>query len=302
MDFGRRMMTKAWARVRAFVAPRRSRVVNSGEEEGLRNPSFSRRRRIAGSAGATRALRPRHDENDPVFDKIRQIHGLIPQIHAFFRQIQDPSERGKNTKSLKIKRLWESRDARRGYFARPRHLRASARIRAPSPRRHPAGGGSGTARPASTETARGAFMRPVRGPGDDAARIVGITPCGCPSRISPVAVVRERPAPPTKRTIAGLSAHAAATGGRGGRPYEITPPRSRPSFAAKAGIRGFDSWRNPIGGRSSDGRFTNRPYEGATPASPPVDENRHPRRLPFSSCVPTSLAYNSSLIYRGFCR
>ena len=144
MGFGKRMMTKAWAWVRAFVAPRRSRVVNSGEEARLRNPSFSRRRqgasrrpRIAGSAGAARALRPRHDENDPVFDKIRQIHGLIPQIHAFFRQIQDPSERGKNIKSLKIKRLWESRGAGRGYFARPRHLRASARIFAPSPRRHP---------------------------------------------------------------------------------------------------------------------------------------------------------------------
>ena len=95
MDFGKRMMTKA--RVRAFFAPRRSRVVNSGAEGGLRNPSFSRRPRIAGSAGATRALRPRHDENDPVFDKIRQIHAFIPQIHAFFRQIQDPPERGKTS-------------------------------------------------------------------------------------------------------------------------------------------------------------------------------------------------------------
>ena len=80
----------------------------------MRNPSFSRRRRgasrrprIAGSAEATRALRPRHNENAPVFDKIRQIHGLIPQIHAFFRQIQDPSERGENTKSLKINGLCE---------------------------------------------------------------------------------------------------------------------------------------------------------------------------------------------------
>ena len=92
MDFGKRMMTKA--RVRAFFAPRRSRVVNSGEEVGLRNPSFPRRRqgasrrpRIAGSAGAPRARSPRHDENDPVFDKIRQIHAFIPQIHAFFRQL-----------------------------------------------------------------------------------------------------------------------------------------------------------------------------------------------------------------------
>ena len=130
MGFGERMMTKARAWVRAFVAPRRSRVVNSGEEARLRNPSFSRRRqgasrrpRIAGSAGAAFALRPRHDENNPVFDKIRQI--------------QDPSERGKNIKSLKIKRLWGSRGSRRGHFARPRHLRASARTCscAPAPRR-----------------------------------------------------------------------------------------------------------------------------------------------------------------------
>ena len=84
MDFGRRMMTKARARVRAFFAPRRSRVVNSGEEEGLRNPGGVVRRRAArelwggaeeGSplrvSGATRALRPRHNENNPVFDKIR---------------------------------------------------------------------------------------------------------------------------------------------------------------------------------------------------------------------------------------
>ena len=111
MGFGERMMTKARAWVRAFVAPRRSRVVNPGEEEGLRNPPFSpagsafRNPRIAGSAGAARARRSRHDENDPVFDKIRQIHGLIPQIHAFFRQIQDPPERGKNIKSLKIRGL-----------------------------------------------------------------------------------------------------------------------------------------------------------------------------------------------------
>ena len=127
MGFGRRMTAKARARVRAFFAPRRSRVVNSGEEEGLRNPSFSRRRRIAGSAGAPRARHPRHNENDPVFDKIRQIHAFIPQIRAFFRQIQDPSERGKNINSLKINGLWESRGAGRGYFARPRHLPASAR-------------------------------------------------------------------------------------------------------------------------------------------------------------------------------
>ena len=125
MDFGKRMMTKAWARVRAFFVPRRSRVVNSGEEEGLRNPSFSRRRRIAGSAGAPRARHPRHNENDPVFDKIRQIHGLIPQIHAFFRQIQDPSEREKKYQITENKRVMRKSGAGRGYFTRPR---AFARI------------------------------------------------------------------------------------------------------------------------------------------------------------------------------
>ena len=169
MGFGIRMMTKAWAWVRAFVAPRRSRVVNSGAEGGLRNPGVvvrrrgaSRNPRIAGSTGATRARHPRHDENDPVFDKIRQIHGLIPQIRSFFRQIQDPSERGKNIKSLKINGLCEKAapgggiSQGRGVCAHPPAL---------APRRHPAGG------------------------------------------------VRERPAPPTKRTIAGLSAHAVKTGG-----------------------------------------------------------------------------------------
>ena len=142
MDFGKRMMTKA--RVRAFFAPRRSRVVNSGEEESLRNPSFSRRRRgasrrprIAGSAGAARARRPRHNENNPVFDKIRQIHGLIPQIHAFFRQIQDPSERGKNIKSLKIKGLCE-KDAPGGGISQGRGV--CPHPPAFAPRRHPAGG------------------------------------------------------------------------------------------------------------------------------------------------------------------
>ena len=144
MGFGKRMTTKAWVWVRAFVAPRRFRVVNSGEEKGLRNPSFSRRRqgasrslRIAGSAGAARALRPSHDENDPVFDKIRQIHGLIPQIHAFFRQIQDPSERGKNIKPLKINGLWES-GAPGGGISRGRGV--CAHPPALAPRRHPAGG------------------------------------------------------------------------------------------------------------------------------------------------------------------
>ncbi len=120
MGFGIRMMTKAWARVRAFVAPRRSRVVNSDEKEGLRNPGVVVRRRAArelwGGAeegaplrvsGAAFARRPRHDENNPIFDKIRQIHAFIPQIRAFIRQIQDPSERGKNIKSLKIKGLCE---------------------------------------------------------------------------------------------------------------------------------------------------------------------------------------------------
>ena len=118
MDFGKWMMTKARAWVRAFFAPRRSRVVNPDEEEELRNPGGVVRRRAVreswggpdeGSplrvSGATRALRPRHNENNPVFDKIRQIHAFIPQIRAFFRQIQDPSERGKNIKSLKIKGL-----------------------------------------------------------------------------------------------------------------------------------------------------------------------------------------------------
>ena len=144
MGFGKRMMTKARAwpvRVGAFFAPRRSRVVNSGEEEELRNPSFSRRRRrasrnprIAGPAGATRALRPRHNENNPVFDKIRQIHAFIPQIRAFFRQIQDPSERGKNIKSLKINGLYEKAAPGGGISQGRAHLRASARICAPSPR------------------------------------------------------------------------------------------------------------------------------------------------------------------------
>ena len=144
MGFGRRMMTKARAWVRAFVAPRRSRVVNSGEEARLRNPSFSRRRqgasrrpRIAGSAGAARALRPRHDENDPVFDKIRQIHAFIPQIHSFIRQIQDPSERGKNVNSLKTKWLCD-KDAPEGGISRGRGV--CAHPPAFAPRRHPAGG------------------------------------------------------------------------------------------------------------------------------------------------------------------
>ena len=66
-------------------------------------------KRMTAKARARRALRPRHNENDPVFDKIRQIHAFIPQIHAFFRQIQDPSERGKNIKSLKIKRFGNKR-------------------------------------------------------------------------------------------------------------------------------------------------------------------------------------------------
>ncbi len=136
MGFGIRMMTKARAWFRAFFAPRRSRVVNPGEEEGLRNPSFSRRPRIAGSAGATRALRSRHDENDPVFDKIRQIHAFIPQIRAFFRQIQDPSERGKNIKSLKIKGLCE-KEAPGGGISQGRGV--CPHPPALAPRRHPAG-------------------------------------------------------------------------------------------------------------------------------------------------------------------
>ncbi len=141
MDFGKRMMTKAW--VRAFFAPRRSRVVNSGEEEGLRNPGVVVRRGAArelwGGAGegaplrvsgVTRALRPRHNENDPVFDKIRQIHGLIPQIRAFFRQIQDPSEREKNIKSLKINRLCE-KEAPGGGISRGRGVCAHPPALAP---------------------------------------------------------------------------------------------------------------------------------------------------------------------------
>ena len=135
MGFGKRMMTKARARVRAFFAPRRSRVVNSGEKEELRKTGVVVRRRAACEPPlhvleATRARRPRHNKDDAIFDKIRQIHGFIPQIRAFFRQIQDPSERGKNINLLKIKGLWESEGAGRGYFARPRHLRASARTRA----------------------------------------------------------------------------------------------------------------------------------------------------------------------------
>jgi len=148
-------------------------------------------KRLTAKARATRARRPRHNENDPVFDKIRQIHAFIPQIYAFFRQIQDPSEREKNIKSLKIKRLWESRGTGRGYFARPRRLPAPARIFAPSPRNErPAAYDAnstpngrlasrpyeGESRPPSTNAARecvpygegggfvgGAYMRPVRG-------------------------------------------------------------------------------------------------------------------------------------------
>ena len=120
MDFGKRMMTKAKAWVRAFFVPRRSRVVNPGEEARLRNPGVVVRRRAIreswgcpdeGSplrvSGATCARHPRHNENNPVFNKIRQIQSFIPQIRAFFRQIQDPSERGKNIKSLKINGLCE---------------------------------------------------------------------------------------------------------------------------------------------------------------------------------------------------
>ena len=49
MDFGKRMTTKvrtwlAW--VRAFFVPRRSRVVNSDEEEGLRVPQARRARSV----------------------------------------------------------------------------------------------------------------------------------------------------------------------------------------------------------------------------------------------------------------
>ena len=127
-----------------------------------------------------------------------------------------------------------------------------------------------------------------------AARIVGTTPCGCPSRISPAGVVRERPAPADANSSPnGRFSNCGAAPGRG-RPYEITPPHPRPSFAAKAGIRGFDSWRNPIGGRSSDGRFTNRPYETITPAFRPAAVFRFP------SCVPARLAYNARLIYMDF--
>ena len=61
MDFGKRMTAKARARVRAFFAPRRSRVVNSDEEARLRNPGVVVRRRAArelwGGAGEGSPLR-----------------------------------------------------------------------------------------------------------------------------------------------------------------------------------------------------------------------------------------------------
>ena len=131
MGFGKRMTTKARAWVRAFFAPRRSRVVNSNEKEGLRKTGVVVQQRAIPEPplrvlGATRALRPRHNENDPVFDKIRQIHGLIPQIHAFFRQIQDPSERGKKYQIIENKKIMGIKGRREGVF---RAAAASARIR-----------------------------------------------------------------------------------------------------------------------------------------------------------------------------
>ena len=113
MDFGKRVMARAWpARVGAFFAPRRSRVVNPGEEVGLRNPSFSHRRRgasrhprIAGSAGATRARRPRHNEKQSRFRQNKMNSQLIS---SFIRLDRDPFEGGKRSiKSLKTKRLYE---------------------------------------------------------------------------------------------------------------------------------------------------------------------------------------------------
>jgi len=185
MGFGKRMRTKARARVGAFFAPRRSRVVNSGEEEGLRNPGVVVRRGAArelwggpgeGSplrvSGAARARRSRHNENDPVFDKIRQIH-------AFFRQIQDPSEREKNIKSLKIKGLCE-KEAPGGGISQGRGI--CPHLRALAPRNHPVGGvrerpAACGANPSPKRAARasrpyetvataavgGAYMRPVCG-------------------------------------------------------------------------------------------------------------------------------------------
>ncbi len=245
MGFGKRMTAKARAWVRAFFAPRRFRVVNSGEEEGLRNPSFSRRRRIAGSAGAARARRPRHNENDPVFDKIRQIHGLIPQIRAFFRQIQDPSERGKNIKSLKIKWLWKQRGTGRGYFARPRRLRASARTcsappsrrsRSETPRRlwresFPKTGGSAS-RPyetLATAAVGGAYMAPSAGVGFASARRGGTfssgrfrearrRPGGRPDRAGGSRARRRRPPrprrPPPEAGIRSPGTSSPCPGGR----------------------------------------------------------------------------------------
>ena len=143
MGFGKRMMTKAWARVRAFFVPRRSRVVNSGEEEGLRKTGVVVQQRAVPEPPlhvleAAFARHPRHNENDPVFDKIRQIHAFIPQIHAFFRQIQDPSERGKkyqvieNKMVMGIKRLPEGAFHAAAAFAR---IRPHLRPRAAPPRR-----------------------------------------------------------------------------------------------------------------------------------------------------------------------
>ena len=230
MDFGERMTAKARARVRAFVAPRRSRVVNSGAEGGLRNPGVvvrrrgaSRNPRIAGSTGATRALRPRHNENDPVFDKIRQIHAFIPQIRAFFRQIQDPSEREKNIKSLKIKWLWKQGGAGRGYFARPRRLRASARTCSAPPSRR---GRSGTPR-AVNQTDNRRVVGPRRQNGRLTNRPYGIDESASPSiygagRMSARPILRRlRPGLPPPRAARGRG------GSSRGEPSGRYPPRAR---------------------------------------------------------------------------
>ncbi len=69
--------------------------------------------------------------------------------------------------------------------------------------------------------------------------------CGVPRftrrRFNPVGVVRERPAAPTKRTVAGLSAITSKNGRFTNRPYETVaaPARSPRAFARICGYGAF---------------------------------------------------------------
>ncbi len=81
-------------------------------------------------------------------------------------------------------------------------------------------------------------MRPVCGPGDDAARIVGTTPCGCPSRHIPIPPTRERSAGTGRDLSLAVGDGTRAWIGRE-RPFARRAPRFRiPAFAGMTGFRG----------------------------------------------------------------